>query len=133
MSEFEVLDPVRQPPRLGGAREGAGRKPRDLEADMDTANYGKARARHEAAKADMAELELKIKTGEYVSRAAVRQASAQAMAAVAQALRSIPDNLERHRGITPDIAEEIQQQVDAALNDLADTFQMMVGDEETPA
>ncbi len=114
-------------PTLGGKREGAGRKPRDVERDADYADYGKARARNEAAKAKLAELDLMVKTGEYVPRVAVRQAAATAMASLSQSLRSIPDNLERTLGISADVAEEVGKAIDATLNDLADEFEMMSG------
>jgi len=36
-------------------------------------------------------------------------------------------NLERRRGIAPELAEGIEQAINAALNDLADEFELMSG------
>jgi phage terminase Nu1 subunit (DNA packaging protein) len=124
VSDFELVDEI---PRHGGRREGAGR-PRTRSAEAES--FDKARARHEAAKAELAELDLKVKTGEYVARSAVRQAAATASASLAQTLRSIPDNLERRLGVAPEVAEEVGRAIDAALNDLADEFQMMTAEPE---
>lgn len=112
----------------GGRREGAGRKPRDYEAPEERVDYDKAKARNEAAKADLNELELRIKTGEYVPRAEVRQATATALATLAQTLRSVPDNLERKLGVAPGIAAEIGLQIDNALADVANAFESMHAD-----
>ena len=102
--------------RRGGARPGAGgaapySKSQDLK-DLDA-----AKARKEAALADMHELDYKIKTREYVSRVAVQQASATAMATLAQTLRSVPDNLER-RGIPPEVCVRIDKAINEALADV---------------
>lgn len=131
MPELEILDALpSRSPNYGGKRAGAGRKKKEVEEAADFADYGKARARHESAKATLAELDLKVKSGLYVSRDGVRQACATAMAAAAQTLRSIPDNLERKLGVSPTVAEEVGRQVDAVLNDLADEFEMMTGPDE---
>jgi phage terminase Nu1 subunit (DNA packaging protein) len=107
----------------GGARPGAGRKPRDYEAPETKIDLDREKARNEKAKADLNELELKIKTGEYVPRAQVRQATATALATLAQTLRSVPDNLERKLGISPEIATEIGLQIDNALAEVANAFE----------
>ena len=73
----------------------------------------------------MNELEFKIKSGEYVEREAVKQASATALAAVAQSLRSLPDTLERKLNITPEVAELIGAEIDATLDSLAEDFALM--------
>lgn len=88
-------------------------------------DYDIAKARNELAKAELNELEVKIKTGEYGSRIAYRQAAATALASLAQTLRSVPDNLERRLGVSPEIAQEVGNQIDAALDDLASEFEMM--------
>lgn len=82
--------------------------------------YSKARANKEAFQAKLAELEYNVKSGQYVAREEMREANATAFATIAQALRSIPDNLERKHGVTPEIAEAIGQMIDIAMEDLAD-------------
>jgi phage terminase Nu1 subunit (DNA packaging protein) len=91
--------------------------------------YVKARARKEGANAGLAELELRKREGELVERVAVRQAAATMYASIAQTLRSIPDNLERKLGVTPEVAETVGGAIDAALNDLADEMELMAGSE----
>lgn len=111
------------PLQLGGARPGAGRKPADYVPSDDRLDYEAARARNESAKADLNELDLAIKRGEYVPRAEVQAATATALSALSQTLRSVPDNLERTLGLSPDIAQEVGHQIDAALDDMATRFE----------
>lgn len=110
----------------GGAREGAGRKP-GARSDAAIA-FDDARARNEAAKAGINELELKIKTGEYLPRDAYRQANATALAMLTQAIRSIPDNLERQLGLAPEVLDAIGEMHDAALEAVAQAFKQMGGE-----
>ncbi|WP_354684434.1 DUF1441 family protein [Cupriavidus necator] len=112
----------------GGARLGAGRKPKDYVKPEAIEDFEEARARNESAKADLNELEFKIKSGEYVARVAVVQATATAYAAIAQALRSLPDHLERRLALAPEVAEEIGRQIDEALGELAGVLEKMRGD-----
>lgn len=111
------------PLQLGGARPGAGRKPADYVPSDDRLDYEAARARNESAKADLNELDLAIKRGEYVPRAEVQAATATALSALSQTLRSVPDNLERTLGLSPDISQEVGRQIDAALDDMATRFE----------
>jgi phage terminase Nu1 subunit (DNA packaging protein) len=115
----------------GGAREGAGGKPAGYVKSDDQKNLDKAKARHESVKADLAELEFRRVRGELVSRAMVKQASATALATLAQALRTIPDTLERKHNITPELAEMIGKEVDDALDAVADMFEMMTAEPKT--
>lgn len=110
-------DPYPRPP--------TGRKPNSYVKPLSVQDYDAAKARNELAKAELNELEVKIKTSEYGSRAAYRQASATALASLAQTLRSVPDNLERRLGVSPEVAQEVGNQIDAALDDLASEFEMM--------
>lgn len=114
----------------GGFRRGAGRKPAGYQPPPEKVDIDVAKARNEAAKADLNELELRIKSGEYVDRAAVREATATALASMAQTLRSVPDDLERRLGIDPSLAEEIGNRIDAALNTLADKLEALGRDPE---
>ena len=104
----------------GGARVGAGRKPRGYVKPVEASEFEKSKARKEAALADMHELNFKIKSGEYIPRAPVREASATMLASLAQTLRSIPDNLERKLNLAPDIAEAVEREIDSALSDISD-------------
>lgn len=134
MDTFEVLDALPSParkhsPNWGGSRKGSGRKGADYVKPEEVEDYDKARARKEMANAGLAELDLQVKSGMYVARESVRQASATALSSVSQSLRSIPDNIERKLGVSAEVAEEVGRQIDAVLNDLADEFELMTGPE----
>jgi phage terminase Nu1 subunit (DNA packaging protein) len=124
-NEFEILD--RPLSGHGGFRPGAGAKPAGYEKSADLKNLDREKARHEAFKADLAELEVRKRRGDLVERAAVKIAAATALATLAQALRSVPDALEREANLAPEIAERVGVMIDSALDDLADTFEMMTG------
>lgn len=109
----------------GGRREGAGRKPHDYVKPQEALDYEAARARNEEAKANLNELEYKIKSGEYVEREAVKQASATALSAIAQALRSLPDTLERKLNVAPEITELIGAEIDACLDSLSQDLALL--------
>ena len=70
-----------------------------------------------------------MKSGQYVDRAVVVQVVSTAYAAIAQTMRSIPDNLER-KGVAPDVCEMVGYHIDDTLNDLADQFKMLSGSED---
>lgn len=135
-------------PMNGGRRAGSGRKrgysPKDasdLFDGVDTgsasdttrvaANFARSRARKESALADLNELAYKIKSGEYVARAAVQEAAATLLAALAQSLRSLPDNLERKFALTPAVAAQIELVIDGALADVASGLELF--SQDTPA
>lgn len=125
MDDVEVIDAV---PRHGGARPNSGPKKGGWKKTQEAVDYDKAKARHEGIKADLAEIELKAKTGEYVEREQVRTACATAFAEVAQALRMIPDVLERQLGLTPEQAERAEALINESLADLGKTLAMLGGD-----
>jgi hypothetical protein len=143
-----ISDPTTKPGR-GGARPGAGRpkktaaapeaapaarrapgRPRKQPGDplppRPTANevYAIERARHERLKADQRALKLTIERGEFIPRDAVRRASAALLAQVAQAMRGIPDNLER-LGLGADWCTRVEGVIDDVLDELADGLQRM--------
>lgn len=89
------------------------------EGDLE---YHVARARKEAWQAKTVELDYRIKEGGFVDRNEVREVCATAYSALAQAMRSIPDALERREGISPDIAEKVGVVIDEVLGDLAKAF-----------
>lgn len=109
----------------GGARRGAGAKPAGYERSTDECDIDAAKARNESIKADLNELKFKVESGKYVLRASMQQASATIVASFTQTMRCVADNLERTKGIAPDIAEAIGVAIDAGLNDLADEFRML--------
>lgn len=100
--------------RHGGARVGAGRKPVGYQKTEDAVSFEKAKARKEAALADLHELDYKVKSGQYVSRVAVRQASATALAQMAQTLRSVSDTLER-RGVPVRVCAMVDEVITETL------------------
>ena len=61
--------------------------------------------------------------GRYVDRAEVRQAAATALAELAQTLRSVPDSIERRLGVSPEVAAEVGDLIDHALNEVAARFE----------
>ena len=111
----------------GGRREGAGQKPAGYEPPPEKVALDEIRAQHEAVKKAEREFKLAREQGQFVSRDAVRQASATALALLSQAVRSIPDNCERQLGLQPDVVAAIQEQCDAALTELAAAFKAMAG------
>ena len=133
MSEYVDVIEI-ETPRLGGRREGAGRKGKafedkvreELEAGGEV-EYSVSRARKEAWTAKTVELDYRIKEGEYVKREAVREACATAFASIAQTLRSIPDLLERREGVSPETCETVSKTIDDALNNLAEEFELFGG------
>jgi hypothetical protein len=113
----------------GGFRAGAGAKPAGYVKPPEIVALDKAKARKEAAMAEKAELELMVAKGQYGDRAAFRQAVAMVISSFVQTARSIPDNLERRLGISPEIAQAIGAELDESLNNLADELEMIAGGE----
>jgi len=114
-------------PQHGGRRAGSGKKPKAIQDATEDSHvkYSKARADKEESLAKMAEHNFAVESGKYVPREEVQRASAVAFAAVSQTLRSIPDNLERRLGISPEISEQIAYQIDDIMGDLADDLEAM--------
>jgi hypothetical protein len=108
----------------GGARPNAGRRGREYEGSDVALDFDEARARNETAKAGLNEIELRIKSGEYIARAAVQTASATALATMAQTMRSIPDNMER-KGIAPDVCVLVERVIDEVMAGLSQELQML--------
>ncbi len=121
------VNPVNPDKINGGKRDGAGAKDKATQDATRAAHilYTKSRAKLEQQKALMAELDFKIKSGEYVPREDVRQATAKAFSNTAQTLRSIPDNIERKLGVDPVVAQDIGEQIDQILNTLATELEEM--------
>ena len=117
-------------PSHGGARRGSGAKPAGYVKPEEAVNFDKARARNEDAKAGLNEIELKKAQGEYLSRTAFREACATLLAEVAQALRSIPDQLERKHALPPAAVQSVEKTIDEALATLAGGLELFTGAEE---
>jgi phage terminase Nu1 subunit (DNA packaging protein) len=107
----------------GGKRVGAGGKPEGYRPPQERLDLEVEKTRHEAIKADLAELTLRRERGELVVRAAGQQANATALARLTQALRSAPDELERKLGLSPEVISALGDAIDSALNQCADEFE----------
>lgn len=114
-------------PGRGGARAGAGRKPSGYVKPKEAVDFDKAKARKEAALADLHELDYKVKSGQYVSRDEVRQASATAFAQLAQSLRSIPDTLER-KGVPTAVCLKVEAVLTEGLAEAAQKLAKIHGE-----
>lgn len=130
----------------GGRRAGAGRpkgtgnnkamaalaaaaeeNPDVLDEDPDgrmTLAVRKARAvvMKEEALAELKALELKVETGKYLPREAFQEATATVLATVSQALRSLPDMLERQHNLPPEVLQVVENTIDEVLNQAADSL-----------
>lgn len=112
----------------GGARQGAGRKPSGYEKPQEQIELDKEKARHEKAKADLAELDYKVKSNRYVDRQIVRQVTATVMAGFVQTMRSVSDNLERE-GISPEVCVQVDRIINQALSNVGDELRMLGADD----
>jgi hypothetical protein len=121
-----VFDPQNR--GWGGARPGAGRKGAGYEKPPELIELDKEKARHEKAKADLAELDYKVKSNQYVDRAIVRQVTATVFAGFVQTMRSVSDNLER-AGIPPDVCVKVDAIINEALSDVGAELRMLGADD----
>lgn len=119
--DFSDLVEIEPKKKHGGRREGSGaKKGARTDEQRDLALESKrAEVKLQAYKANMAELDFKIKMGEYVPRADVQEAAAKAFATVAQTLRSIPDNLERRLGVSSEVVQAVGDMIDETMHDLS--------------
>lgn len=97
--------------------------------DVTTTAIRKARAlaRKEEALAGLNELDLKVKSGQYLERAAFREAAATLLSELAQSLRSLPDALERKHALAPKVVQEVERTIDEALEAAAASLEMFTG------
>lgn len=116
-------------PGRGGAREGAGRKPAGYVQPPEMKDFNIAKARSEMAKALKLERENAIAEGLLVSRAAVGQAAAVTLSALAQSLRSIRDNLEQ-AGVPLDVCEQVDAAVEEAMAAASLQMELMANPKE---
>lgn len=106
----------------GGKRARAGGKPKAVRdaTEEHHIQYTKSRAENETFKAANAKLDYEIKLGKYVLREDVRRAVAVAFATVTQNLRSIPDNLERRLGLSPEVIQQVSIEIDEVMENLSE-------------
>ena len=64
--------------------------------------------------------QLQLTDRELIPASELERCLAVAFAALAKSIRSIPDNLERRTGCSPEIAEAVERMLDAELEGLAD-------------
>lgn len=127
----EFFDPAPDfPLGRGGARRGAGRKPKsaapppadDGETLTPYQRYERARAEKEEQLARQARVKADLDESKVVDRQAVRDATAQAFAAISQSLDAIPDILERD-GIPADISQRVGDLIAEAKSQLANDLE----------
>lgn len=145
-ADFELLEDGQVTPSgKGGPRPNSGRpkgfSPKQNEnATADTPGITQATkraielsdAKLAKAQADARNAELKFKrdSGEYLSRTAYREASAEAMASCASHIRQLPDILERKFNLAPELVLKIEEEINAALDTLADELEMFVSEDK---
>ncbi len=74
--------------------------------------------RKNLADALLKEHDLQVKSANFLPRDAYRSATAEAYARCASSIRSIPDNLERRLGLTPEQSEYAEEVIDSILGSL---------------
>lgn len=72
-------------------------------------------------------LELQVETKKYLPRDAYREATATLLATLSQALRSIPDTLERKHSLPPAALQYIEATIDEQLSSAAATLSLFAG------
>ena len=107
----------------GGYRPGAGRKPAGAQPIDGPDPYimlAKAKAKRELYKANLTEVEFKLKTAELYERGEVLRTIRTAIAIFSEQIRSLPDKLERVAGLTPAQAQIAEDEVNTQLENLRD-------------
>jgi len=102
----------------GGRRPGAGRKAGPVSTDAQ--RFAAARATKEEALARLREAEAGQKERRLIPVAEVDEVMALAFATVAQRLLTLPDELERNAGLSPEQAELAENTIHAAMEQLAE-------------
>lgn len=111
-----MTDSVKPKSAAGGARAGAGRK---RGAGPVYELLAEERRRHEAAKALAREMSNRVRAGELLEKHDVEVAATRMHAAMAQFLRSLPDDLERKCGLPPSAVEALELAIDSATVELS--------------
>jgi phage terminase Nu1 subunit (DNA packaging protein) len=108
-------------PNHGGYRPGAGRKKKDPDSTTDVYSIlARAKAKHEMHRAQLAELDYRKRSGELLEKHDVEVAATRMHSAVAQFLRSLPDDLERKCALPPAAVEALEMAIDAATVELSE-------------
>jgi hypothetical protein len=121
-SEPEQVIPVIRPGR-GGARPGAGRKPKSPDATDPYSILAKARAEREIYRAQLDKLKYRQAAKELVPAAEFERALSESFKLMAVTLESLPDVLERDCALPGPAVEKVQKVVDNLREDL---YQRMV-------
>jgi hypothetical protein len=121
-SEPEQVIPVIRPGR-GGARPGAGRKPKSPDATDPYSILAKARAEREIYRAQLDKLKYRQAAKELVPAAEFERALSEAFKLMAVTLESLPDVLERDCALPGPAVEKVQKVTDNLREDL---YQRMV-------
>ena len=106
----------------------AGEDDADFDPDSEegrlstTVKMAMAKARKETALAGLNELQLKIKSGEYLPRAAYQEATATLLSMLSQGLRSLPDTIERKFSVAPEVLQLVEETIDSSLNHVAESL-----------
>ena len=95
----------------------SGRADNDGETDPERLSPSDRKAWYEG---EARRRDLQERDRELIQAIEVEQAIRTAFAAIGQSLRSIPDNLERRIGISPAVAEQIEEILDEEMTALAD-------------
>lgn len=66
--------------------------------------------------------EIQERDRELIPAAELESCIARVFAALSQGLRSIPDNLERRAGCSPEVAESVERMIEAEMDAMADTL-----------
>lgn len=117
------------PGQHGGARPGAGRKPKSQMADPNDPHRTLtiAKARREMYKAGLAEIELQQARGELVQAEDVRQTWAASLKRIALAMETLTDVIERDAGLSPEQAQVFEGAIDRVR---AQLYASLTGEEE---
>lgn len=75
--------------------------------------------------AELKRLEFERRSGELLERAAVREGVSRAYVVVAQGLLSLPDRLERVKGLSPELAEETEKVIHALMEGLCSDLESL--------
>lgn len=92
------------------------------EADPDSMEPMQRRAWYEG---EVRKRDLQVKDRELIPVAEVETVVATAFAALASDIRAIPDNLERRHGVSGDVAEQVEEALNEAMDAIADRLSRM--------
>jgi hypothetical protein len=113
------VDTNPSPGKHGGARPGAGRKPKSNgDANDPYLLLARAKAKKETFLAHQEELKFRRAAGQLYDRDQVLQVFTTTIATFAEQMRSVPDMLERKAGLTPKQAEMTADEIDTQLEEL---------------